>query len=83
MGNIPMKNNGVAEVIRKISSLLKDGDSSPFNYERHILMDKAPYLDAFIDGEHFPPFEVEIQMSSNCNLECRWCIGPPRLYRGD
>jgi sulfatase maturation enzyme AslB (radical SAM superfamily) len=36
---------------------------------------KMPYLERFIENRPFPPFEVEIQMSSNCNLNCAWCIG--------
>ena len=36
---------------------------------------KMPYLERFIENKPFPPFEVEIQMSSKCNLNCAWCIG--------
>ena len=63
------------QIVDRLLSLLKDKRPSPFNYERNLIIDKAPYLDAFVEGEFFPPFEVEIQMSSRCNLKCRWCIG--------
>lgn len=52
-------------------------------YVRNLIYDKRwerkfskmPYLERFIENKPFPPFEVEIQMSSNCNLNCAWCIG--------
>jgi len=53
----------------------KDNNNSPFNYERFLCIDKAAYLDAFIKDELFGPFELEIQTSSRCNLNCTWCIG--------
>ena len=59
-------------IVKELDGFIQAGDSSPFNYERNLLVDKAPYLDAFVEGKPFPPFEVEIQMSSNCNLQCRW-----------
>jgi len=61
----------ITEKLRKhIGSLIEDS-----HYVRIIAIDKAPYLDAFIRGESFPPFEIEIQPSSKCNLKCKWCIG--------
>ncbi len=70
-----MENSNVEAIVNKLSGFLQSDDSSPFNYERYLLVEKAPYLDAFIENKPFPPFEVEIQMSSKCNLQCRWCIG--------
>jgi len=51
-------------------------------YVRNLIYDKRwerkfskmPYLERFIENKPFPPFEVEIQVSSNCNLNCAWCI---------
>lgn len=53
------------------------------SYVRNLIYDKRwerrfnkmPYLERFIENKPFPPFEVEIQMSSKCNLNCAWCIG--------
>jgi len=45
------------------------------DYERLFLAGQKPYLDAYMLGQPFPPYEVEIQMSSSCNLDCSWCIG--------
>lgn len=70
-----MKNSNVKTIVNKLQGYIQADESSPFNYERNMLIDKAPYLDAFVEGKFFPPFEVEIQMSSKCNLQCRWCIG--------
>ncbi len=50
-------------------------DDSRFNTERYLLAERSDYVEAFIRGDEFPPFEAEIQMSSSCNLECSWCIG--------
>ena len=46
-----------------------------FNYARQLLVKRRAYVDKFLAGEPFPPFEVEIQASSLCNLRCRWCVG--------
>lgn len=70
-----MINDPVIKILEKLRYYLDSGDSTPFNYERYLLVDKAPYLDAFVEDKLFPPFEVEIQMSSSCNLKCIWCIG--------
>jgi len=58
------------ELQNRISTLINES-----SYIRNLAIDRAPYLDAFIKGESFPPFEIEIQPSSNCDLECVWCIG--------
>lgn len=65
----------IEELVEKLHGFLRNENASQFNYERYLLIDKAPYLDKFIEGKPFPPFEVEIQMSSKCNLHCVWCIG--------
>lgn len=75
-----MKNVNVETIVKDLQLSLPTKDSSSFNYERILLVDNTPYLDAFIENienkdKVFPPFEIEIQMSSKCNLQCRWCIG--------
>jgi len=45
------------------------------DYEALFLREQRPYLDRYLANEPFPPFEVEIQMSSSCNLSCSWCVG--------
>ena len=45
------------------------------DYEALFLREQQPYLDRYLANEPFPPFEVEIQMSSSCNLSCSWCVG--------
>lgn len=61
-----------------VAARLRDGFAGPnrsgAEYGR-ILLGRVSYLDAFVEGRPFPPFEIEIQMSSKCNLHCRWCIG--------
>lgn len=70
-----MASNNIYKYVNDLNMFLVPSDSTPFNYERYLLVEKGKYLDAFINDEPFPPFEIEIQMSSNCNLSCRWCIG--------
>jgi len=62
-------------IVGRLKKHIHSVEFSPHNYELYLLMDKMPYLDAFIEGKPFPPFEIEIQTSSKCNLQCRWCIG--------
>jgi len=62
-------------ILNKIKSLIPNEGNTPFNYERFLVFDKAPYLDAFILGKPLGPFELEVQTSSRCNLACKWCIG--------
>jgi sulfatase maturation enzyme AslB (radical SAM superfamily) len=62
-------------ITEKLRTYIRTSYNEPFNYERYLCFDKAPYLDAFINDLKVPPFEVEIQMSSRCNLSCLWCIG--------
>lgn len=70
-----MENCEVKTIVCKLQRFIRVGGFLHYNYERNLLVDKAPYLDAFIENRIFPPFEVEIQISSKCNLQCRWCIG--------
>jgi len=67
--------NTQEKIIKKIKPYIGISGEGPFNYERFLCFDKAPYLDAFVKGIPFSPFELEIQMSSRCNLYCKWCIG--------
>ena len=70
-----MNNCIVEDIQRDLAPFVQSDHLSPFNYERYLLVDKAKHLDAFIAGKPCPPFEVEIQISSKCNLQCAWCIG--------
>ena len=63
------------KILQKLKPYLLKGDSNAFHYERFLCFDKAAYLDAFVTDTPFFPFEVEIQTSSKCNLNCIWCVG--------
>jgi len=63
------------KILQEIRPFFTNAANEPFNYERFLCVDKAPYLDAFVKEVPFSPFELEIQTSSACNLSCRWCIG--------
>lgn len=48
----------------------------PFNYELDLISNRWEYIKRIlINGDIIPPFEVEIQPASNCNLSCSWCVG--------
>jgi MoaA/NifB/PqqE/SkfB family radical SAM enzyme len=70
-----MTEHAITAVVDELYKKMNPLDRTLFNYERYLLMDKGAYLDAFIQQVPFPPFEVEIQVSSRCNLKCRWCVG--------
>ena len=47
----------------------------PLDYERILVKDHKKRIEAILRGENPPPYEVEIQPSSNCNLACEHCFG--------
>ncbi len=58
-----------------LQSHLNCNEDNYFDYVLFLLREKRKYVNAFIQSRKFPPFEIEIQVSSKCNLECKWCIG--------
>ncbi len=72
-----------SEEKEKFKSFLEKGEP-PLNYERFLLQsdsDKDRVV-AILEGKIVPPFEVEIQPSSLCNLRCKHCFGKdyPRIF---
>jgi|GEM_PF-1578566 len=47
----------------------------PCDYERQLLQEHQKRMDAIFHGKIVPPYEVEIQPSSSCNLRCKHCFG--------
>jgi len=47
----------------------------PFQYEKDLIAQKWHYVRTVLEGKALPPFEVEIQPETLCNVKCRWCIG--------
>jgi len=77
---INVANKVIKEILPDGWELRDDGNIKaighfPSDYEYNMLMNYADYIDLFVDGKPFPPFEIEIQMSSSCNFRCTWCIG--------
>jgi MoaA/NifB/PqqE/SkfB family radical SAM enzyme len=48
---------------------------SEFDYENLFLKTQQEYVKLLCQNKLCPPYEVEIQMSSVCNMFCDWCIG--------
>lgn len=47
----------------------------PCDYEFQLLKDHFPRVKAILQGKIVPPYELEIQPSSYCNLKCDHCFG--------
>ncbi len=60
--------------IKKFESFMNNGDP-PCDYERQLLENHEKMLSTVLDGKIVPPYEVEIQPSSSCNLACKHCFG--------
>jgi hypothetical protein len=43
--------------------------------ELDVLRREWSRVEAMLNGETLPPYEVLIHPSSGCNLRCVWCIG--------
>lgn len=62
----------VYDQLMKITDVSTDGI---LGYERFLLIERAAWMDLFIEGKMLPPIQIDWQMSSSCNLNCRWCVG--------
>jgi len=47
----------------------------PFDYEKQIFNDHFENVMSTLNGDNPPPYEIEIQPTSNCNLRCKHCFG--------
>ena len=47
----------------------------PYDYERKLLENHFDRIQAILQGENPPPYEVEIQPTSKCNANCKHCFG--------
>lgn len=63
------------EVYERLLSITDISTDGILGYERFLIFDKAQWLDNFIMGNAFPPIQIDWQVSSKCNLQCRWCVG--------
>ena len=61
----------------ELHSLIVDcTNKHPHNYEFTILKYRWEHIKAvLIENITIPPYEIEIQPSSICNLSCIWCVG--------
>ena len=68
------------EAEKKFQEFLNRGNP-PCNYERQVLDQHSDRITHILEGGNPPPYELEIQPSSSCNLACKFCFGKdyPRL----
>lgn len=64
--------NDVYNQIVSFSDISTDGI---LGFERFLIFDKAKWFDLFIKQKSIPPIQIDWQLSSSCNLRCRWCVG--------
>lgn len=63
------------EIYNKILNFIDISTDGILGYERFLIIDKAKWMDLFISGKMIPPIQIDWQLSSKCNLRCRWCVG--------
>ncbi len=63
---------------REFREFLEKGES-PCDYEKTLLQEHFDRVTYILTGGNPPPYELEIQPSSDCNLTCKHCFG--RAYR--
>jgi len=66
----PQKSNNQQE----LSRFLNRGQP-PCDYEKQLFENHPERIKAILEGKIVPPYEVEIQPSSICNLSCKHCFG--------
>jgi radical SAM protein with 4Fe4S-binding SPASM domain len=59
---------------KKFKEFLLKGEA-PFNYAEKLLREHKERVKAILQGENPPPYELEIQPSSDCNAYCDHCFG--------
>jgi MoaA/NifB/PqqE/SkfB family radical SAM enzyme len=47
----------------------------PNDYENQLIKNHKGRIISILNGDIIPPYEIEIQPSSNCNLKCEHCFG--------
>src|SRR4030042_1408194 len=60
---------------QKIFNAFLNRGEPPLDYEKAVVRDHKKRIEAILKGEYPPPYEVEIQPSSICNLRCEHCFG--------
>ncbi len=76
-----MTSQSLDETIQRRFTDFMEWGEPPFDYERNVFESQFKRLLRLFDGKITPPYEVEIQSSSSCNINCVWCVGDqyPRL----
>ena len=62
------------DVEEKLLGYLGRGQG-PQSYEIGLFTQHFDRIMAILEGKVVPPYEIEIQPTSRCNLRCKWCFG--------
>jgi MoaA/NifB/PqqE/SkfB family radical SAM enzyme len=68
------KEQKIKENQGRFNEFLNRGEP-PNDYERQLIKNHKERIISILKGDIIPPYEVEIQPSSNCNLKCEHCFG--------
>ncbi len=69
-----IKRKNLTENQERFLTFLNRGEP-PCDYERQLIEKHEDRIIAILQGKVVPPYEVEIQPSSRCNLNCKHCFG--------
>ncbi|MFH1710786.1 MAG: radical SAM protein [Nanoarchaeota archaeon] len=59
---------------KRFVEFLNRGEN-PYDYERMLLKRHFPRIQAILQGKSPPPYELEIQPSAKCDINCKHCFG--------
>jgi len=66
---------------KKFKEFIQNGEE-PFMYEKNILCEHWDRVEAIMKGKETSVYEVEIQPSATCNLQCKHCVGIAHKPKG-
>lgn len=70
-----MEKSDVYKMVDLLMPYLKNKQNRYLSYERFLVFEHFNRFENFLREKPFPPIQIDLQVSSICNLSCAWCIG--------
>lgn len=70
-----MEKGDVHKIVDLLQPYLKNKHNRYLSYERFLVFEHFKRFENFLRGKMFPPIQIDLQVSSTCNLNCEWCVG--------